>query len=93
MSNEEKKGLTIVEENEFENEINEEELEQFYQENKEAFDIVGGLDMFESLMNLSDEQFEILKPNFLAVFIDTLNKTSVDTLEEQLEPYTYVFTR
>ncbi len=25
--------------------------------------------------------------------IDTLNKTSVDTLEEQLEPYTYVFGR
>lgn len=78
MNNEENKGLTIVEENEFENEISEEELEQFYQENKEAFDIVGGLDMFESLMNLSDEQFETLKPNFLAVFIDTLNKKEAE---------------
>lgn len=60
-NNEEKKeGLTIIEEDEFENEINEEEIEQFYQDNKDAFDIIGGLDIFESLINLSDEQFEIL---------------------------------
>lgn len=78
MNNEENKGLTIVEEDEFENEINEEEIEQFYQDNKDAFDIIGGLDIFESLMNLSDEQFEILKPNFLAVFTNTLNEQETE---------------
>ena len=78
MSNEEKKGLTIVEEDAFENEINEEEIEQFYQDNKDAIDLIGGLDMFESLMSLSDEQFETLKPNFLAVFINTLNEKEAE---------------
>ena len=78
ISEEHKEGLKIVEEDEFEDKINEEELEQFYQDNKEALDIVGGLDMFESLMNLSDEQFEILKPNFLAVFINTLNEKEAE---------------
>ena len=78
ISEEHKEGLKIIEEDEFEDEINEEELEQFYQDNKEALDIIGGLDMFESLMNLSDEQFEILKPNFLAVFINTLNEKEAE---------------
>ena len=78
-NNEEKKeGLTIIEEDKFENEISEEEIEQFYQDNKDAFDIIGGLDIFESLMNLSDEQFEILKPNFLAVFANTLNEQETE---------------
>ena len=39
-------------------EISDEELEQFYEDNKDAIDLIGGLDMFESLMALSDEQFE-----------------------------------
>ena len=38
-------------------EVSDEELEQFYEENKDAIDLIGGLDMFESLMALDDEQF------------------------------------
>ena len=37
------------------NEITDEELEQFYEDNKDAIDHIGGLDMFESLMALDDE--------------------------------------
>ena len=78
-NNEEKKGLEIIEENEFENEeVTEEELQQFYEENKDAIDLVGGLDMFESLMNLPDEQFTTLKPHFLAVFNSTLNEPATE---------------
>ena len=78
-NNEEKKGLEIIEEDEFENEeITEEELQQFYEENKDAIDLVGGLDMFESLMNLSDEQFITLKPHFLALFNSTLNESATE---------------
>ena len=77
-NNEENKGLTIVEEDAFENEITDEELEQFYENNREAIDLVGGLDMFESLLNLSDDQFETLKPNFLAVFQTTLSEKEAE---------------
>ena len=37
------------------------EKEQFEEQNRDAIDIMGGLDMFESLMALSDEQFEELE--------------------------------
>ena len=77
-NNEENKGLTIVEEDAFESEITDEELEQFYENNREAIDLVGGLDMFESLLNLSDDQFEALKPNFLAVFQTTLSEKEAE---------------
>lgn len=55
-------------------EVSEEELEQFYEENRDAIDLIGGLDMFESLMSLDDEQFEVLKPQVLALFAETLNE-------------------
>jgi hypothetical protein len=48
--------------------ISDEELMQFYEENRDAIDIMGGLDMFESLMALSDEQFQELHPAILQVF-------------------------
>ena len=58
MNDEEKKeGLEIIEEDAFEPEISDEELEQFYEDNKDAIDLIGGLDMFESLMGLDDETF------------------------------------
>lgn len=54
--------------------FNEEELQQLYEENKDAIDLMGGLDMFESLMALSDEDFEQLKPSFLQLFRETINE-------------------
>ena len=75
MNDEEKKeGLEIIEENTFEPEISDEELEQFYEDNKDAIDLIGGLDMFESLMALDDEQFETLSPQFLQLFAETLQE-------------------
>ena len=56
------------------NEITDEELEQFYEDNKDAIDLIGGLDMFESLMALDDESFEQLKPQVLSLFAETLHE-------------------
>ena len=75
MNDEEKKeGLEIIEEDAFEPEISDEELEQFYEDNKDAIDLIGGLDMFESLMALDDESFEQLKPQVLQLFAETLHE-------------------
>ena len=74
MNDEEKKGLEIIEENEFDSEVSEEELQKFYEENQDAIDLMGGLDMFESLMSLDDEQFEQLQPQFLQLFAETLHE-------------------
>ena len=54
--------------------ITDEDLQQLYEENKDAIDLMGGLDMFESLMALSDEDFEQLKPSFLQLFKETINE-------------------
>lgn len=75
MNDEEKKeGLEIIEEDAFEPEISDEELEQFYEDNKDAIDLIGGLDMFESLMGLDDETFAQLKPQVLQLFAETLHE-------------------
>lgn len=55
-------------------EVSDEELEQFYEDNRDAIDLIGGLDMFESLMALEDEEFNILKPQFLQIFAETLQE-------------------
>lgn len=63
-----------VEEIQTPTEFTEEELAQFYEENQEAIDLMGGLDIFESLMNVPDEQFVELEPAFLQVFAEVLNE-------------------
>ena len=55
-------------------EINEEELQQFYEENKDAIDLMGGLDMFEALLETPDEQFAMLEPMFLQTFAEILQE-------------------
>lgn len=55
-------------------EINEEELQQFYEENQDAIDLLGGMEMFESLLALDDEHFIELKDQFLQLYIDTLKE-------------------
>ena len=63
-----------VEEIQTPTEFTEEELAQFYEENKDAIDLMGGLDIFESLMSVPDEQFVELEPAFLQVFAEVLNE-------------------
>ena len=58
--------------------ISDEELMQFYEENRDAIDIMGGLDMFESLMTLSDEQFQELYPAILQVFAETIDDKATE---------------
>lgn len=74
MNDEEKKGLEIIEEDAFDSEISDEELQQFYEENQDAIDLIGGLDMFESLMSLDDDSFNELRPQFLQLFAETLRE-------------------
>ncbi len=59
---------------EVQTDISEEEFAQFYEENKDAIDLMGGLDIFESLMNVPDEQFGELEPAFLQLFSEVLNE-------------------
>ena len=74
MNNEEKIIEQIEEKVPSIEDLNEEDILQFYEENKDAIDLMGGLDMFESLMGLDDEQFTILKDQFLQLFNETLNE-------------------
>lgn len=55
------------------NQVSDEEVQEFYEEHKDAIDLMGGLDMFESLMALSDEDFEQLKSSFLQLFNEAIN--------------------
>ena len=75
---EDKTGLEIIEEDEFDSNLNEEELEHFYENNKDAIDLLGGLNMFESLMGLSDEEFDLLKPEMITLFNSTLNEPETE---------------
>lgn len=75
---EDKTGLEIIEEDEFEDNLNEEELEHFYENNKDAIDLLGGLNMFESLMGLTDEEFNLLKPEMITLFNATLNESETE---------------
>lgn len=80
-------GLEIIEEDAFEdNEEVKKELVTFYEENKDALDLIGGLEIIESLMDLSDEDFDTLKPQALSLFADSLNDLSF----EETEMYNYV---
>lgn len=75
---EDKTGLEIIEEDEFDDNLNEEELEHFYENNKDAIDLLGGLNMFESLMGLTDEEFNLLKPEMITLFNATLNEPETE---------------
>ena len=83
MSNEENKGLTIVEEDAFENENGNEIInnyfKQLYENNQEAFDLFGGIDIFESLSEISDKDFEELRPHFLAIFTNLINEPAIES--------------
>lgn len=63
-------------------EITDEELEKFYVDNKEAIDLLGGLDILEALLETSDENFLVLEPAFISTYVELLNQK--DTAEEVL---------
>ena len=57
---------------------NEEEIMQFYEENKDAIDIMGGMEMFETLLTIEDDMFEQLQPAILQVYEETLNDKNTE---------------
>ncbi len=77
MNNEEKIGLTIVEEDEFENKKLVDIIEA-YEDNREALESVGGIDIINTIIDLSDEDFETLKPELLQIFLESLNDPTIE---------------
>lgn len=58
-------------------EIDETQLQTLYEEHQDAIDLMGGLDTFESLMSLPDEDFEQLKPAFIDLYNEVVNEKQV----------------
>ena len=79
---EDKTGLEIIEEDEFDNNnLTQEEINvinQLYEENKNTFDLIGGLDAFNALLEVPDDDLKLLEPQFLAVFKEALNETQTE---------------
>lgn len=69
----------VEQEMEDKKELTEDELEDFYEEYKDAIDLLGGLDAFESLMNLDDDSFNELRPSFIELFKETLEEATATT--------------
>lgn len=55
-------------------ELSEEEIEKFYEENKEIMDLMGGMDALEALLETPDDQFVLLEPMFLQTFAEMLEE-------------------
>lgn len=68
------KGGVTEKENVEAQELSDEEIQQFYEENKDAIDLMGGLDMLEALLETPDEQFSMLEPYFLNTFSEMLQE-------------------
>ena len=52
-----------------------EELAQIYEENEELVNLLGGMEIIETLLEISDEEFVVLAPSFLQVFDDVLQES------------------
>ena len=50
------------------------ELAQFYEEHRDAVDMIGGLDLFESLLSLPEDQFTLISSSMLQIFTETLEE-------------------
>lgn len=59
--------------------FSDEQIEQFYKENKDSIDMIGGLEMLEALLETPDEQFVIIAPKFLEVLQSTLQDPQTRT--------------
>ena len=76
---EEKEGLQIVEEDEFDDDsFTEETIEKFYEEHEDAINFIGGFETFEAILQISDEEFETLKSEFIAMIISMINEPTVE---------------
>ena len=54
--------------------FSDEQIEQFYEENKDSIDMIGGLEMLEMLFEINDDQFILLAPDFIKTFENTLSE-------------------
>jgi len=77
-SNEEKKGLEIIEEEAFEEETNDEKVIQFYEDNREILNSLGGTELLGSIVSLPDEEFESLKSEMISIFIESLSDPAIE---------------
>ena len=70
-----KNDLTTITNNE---QVNQEEtpssLLEFYKDNEHLVEMLGGLDIFNTLFEMSDEDFEQVAPSIYQIFNETLNE-------------------
>lgn len=59
--------------------FSDEQIEQFYEENKDSIDMIGGLEMLEMLFEINDDQFILLAPEFIKTFETTLAEPQTRT--------------
>ena len=59
--------------------FSDEQIQQFYEENKDSIDMIGGLEMLETLLETPDDQFVIIAPKFLEVLQSTLQDPQTRT--------------
>ena len=67
-------NIVEVELNDNEESVDNKEILDFYEDNKDAIDMMGGLEAFQSLFALPEDQFEELKPQMIQMFADTLDE-------------------
>ena len=60
---------------EAETELSQAEIDNFYEQNKELVDMVGGLEIFETILTLPEDQFTTLAPNFYQMFEEVMNES------------------
>lgn len=75
-SNEEKKGLEIVEEEAFEEENT--DFIQTFEDNADLLNSFGGAELLGTIIDLPDEEFEAIKSEILEVFMASLNDSSIE---------------
>lgn len=54
------------------------EILLFYEENKEAVNLIGGLDFLTPIIDLPEENFEELEPELLAIFTTIINEPAAE---------------
>lgn len=77
MSNEEKKGLEIIEEDNFEIETNNDFIQAF-EDNRNVLESFGGTEIIGTILDLSEEDFEAIKSEMLEIFIASLDDQSIE---------------
>lgn len=69
-----KEDFTVITNNEqIEQEMNTDKLKDFYENNEQLVNMLGGLDIFNTLFEMDDENFEQVAPSVYQAFNETLN--------------------